>query len=187
MTKLRKQRRRKTFAHNVNRRRLRDKIYSVGKIKCKEIDDEWDIQKSVRGNLKEMGLAYDPNQAIGSINKNKDLPHSVWKQKKVSEDITPSKSFVADKLYEDAKRPRPKGLKLPQGEVEYISYLLDTYGNNYKAMVKDKRNYNQETWRQFRRKIKLFKSITDQYTEYLKSRGLSNIILDEPSESDDDI
>lgn len=33
MTKLRKQRRRKVYRHNVNRKRLRNKIESVGDVK----------------------------------------------------------------------------------------------------------------------------------------------------------
>lgn len=33
MTKLRKQRKRKVYRHNVNRKRMRNKMFSVGKIK----------------------------------------------------------------------------------------------------------------------------------------------------------
>lgn len=62
--------------------------------------------------------------------------------------------------------------RLPKGQVEFITYLLDKYGHDYKAMVKDKKNYYQETWKQLRAKIKTFMGIPQQYGEYLKARGL---------------
>lgn len=49
---------------------------------------------------------------------------------------------------------------------------MDTYGLNYKAMVKDQKNYDQETWRQFRAKIRKFMSIPEQFNVYVKQRKL---------------
>lgn len=62
--------------------------------------------------------------------------------------------------------------RLPKGQVEFITYLLDKYGHDYKAMAKDKKNYYQETWKQLRAKVKTFMGIPKQYAEYLKARGL---------------
>lgn len=56
--------------------------------------------------------------------------------------------------------------------MEFITYLLDKYGHDYKAMAKDKKNYYQETWKQLRAKIKTFMGIPKQYSEYLASKGL---------------
>jgi hypothetical protein len=49
----------------------------------------------------------------------------------------------------------------------------------YKVMVKDRKNYNQLTWRQIKRKIDKFKSIPEQYAEYLVQKG--EIVLDDPT------
>lgn len=62
--------------------------------------------------------------------------------------------------------------RLPKGQVEFITYLLDKYGHDYKAMAKDKKNYYQETWKQLRAKVRTFMGIPKQYGEYLKTRGL---------------
>lgn len=56
--------------------------------------------------------------------------------------------------------------------MEFITYLLDKYGHDYKAMARDKKNYYQETWKQLRAKIKMFMGIPQQYGEYLNSKGL---------------
>lgn len=58
--------------------------------------------------------------------------------------------------------------------MEFITYLLDKYGHDYKAMAKDKKNYYQETWKQLRAKVKTFMGIPKQYGEYLQARGLLN-------------
>lgn len=39
-------------------------------------------------------------------------------------------------------------------------------------MVKDEKNYDQETWRQFRAKIRKFMSIPEQFDVYVKQRNL---------------
>lgn len=62
--------------------------------------------------------------------------------------------------------------RLPKGVVKFATYLLDTYGLNYKDMVKDEKNYDQETWKQFRAKIRKFMSIPEQFNVYLKQRNL---------------
>lgn len=69
--------------------------------------------------------------------------------------------------------------RLPKGQVEFITYLLDKYGHDYKSMERDKKNYYQETWKQLRQKIKTFMGIPKQYGEYLASKGLLDVELDE--------
>lgn len=59
-------------------------------------------------------------------------------------------------------------------------------------MEKDSKNYNQETWRQLRAKVKKFLSIPQQCTEFLKEQGILDNKLDpkdprwkEPDSDDD--
>ncbi|XP_967613.3 nucleolar protein 16 [Tribolium castaneum] len=185
MTKLRKQRRRKVYRHNGNRKRLRNKIESVGKISCKEIKEAWDKRKSVKTNLEEMGLSYDPNQTLGIPSNKQKLKLSItsnnddWEEEQL--DTKPTKSHVAQALEEDARAPRVKLFRLPNSQVEWVTYLMDKYGKDYKAMARDKKNYYQETWKQIRAKIKRFKSIPEQYQVYLKQR---NKTIEDSEESD---
>ncbi|KAK3095549.1 hypothetical protein FSP39_015991 [Pinctada imbricata] len=48
--------------------------------------------------------------------------------------------------------------------------MMEKYGEDYKAMARDSRNHFQDTPKQIKRKIQVFKSIPEQYNEYL-SKG----------------
>lgn len=68
--------------------------------------------------------------------------------------------------------------RLPKGVVALLSKMMDKYQLNYKAMVLDKQNYDQWTWKQFRAKCRRFMSIPEQLDIYLQSRNLDKNILD---------
>ena len=46
-------------------------------------------------------------------------------------------------------------------------------------MVRDRKNYNQMTWRQIKAKIERFKNVPEQYAEYLVKKGV--IVLEDPA------
>lgn len=97
------------------------------------------------------------------------------------------KTAVVEKLEKDANELRESGYRLPKNQVEFLTYLLDKYGEDYKAMVRDKRNLAQLTWKQFRKKINVFKSIPEQFTPFLESRvGKDIVVSAEPNFDDDD-
>ncbi|XP_075221391.1 nucleolar protein 16 [Lycorma delicatula] len=170
MTKIRKQHRKKKYKYNVNRKRMRNKLQKTPSIKCDQVNKEWERHKTVRQNLRSMGLAYDPNLAIR-------IPKTVIKpledeklEEKPRPPRIPKKIHVAQALEEDANAPREKTFRLPKSQVQWLSYLLNKYGEDYKAMSRDDKNYYQETWKQLRAKVKQFKSIPEQFGEYLESR-----------------
>ncbi|GJQ70795.1 hypothetical protein Trydic_g723 [Trypoxylus dichotomus] len=173
---------------------MRNRLQKVGNIQCKEIKQAWDINKSIRINLREMGLSYDPNETIKIPNIKKQLKSKVitrtdeWTEEEIEESVRVPKKHIIEELEKDAKAPRVKLFRLPKGQVQWITYLIDKYGCDYKAMTRDKRNYNQETWKQLRAKIKRFKSIPEQYTEFVKNKN-SNAPSDQidvcESESDE--
>lgn len=68
--------------------------------------------------------------------------------------------------------------RLPKGVVTHLSKMMDKYKLNYKAMVMDKQNYDQWTWKQFRAKCRRFMSIPEQFDIYLQSRNLDENTLD---------
>ncbi|GLV41291.1 uncharacterized protein CBL_04815 [Carabus blaptoides fortunei] len=177
MTKLRKQRRKKVFRANINRKRLRNKLNSTGQLSCDEIKKAWEYKKSARHNLEDMGLVYDPNKNLKKSNIKQLLTEKMtgttkFKVENIDQVCSPTKKHIAEELEKDAKAPRKKMFRLPESQVTWLTYLLDVYGYDYKAMARDKKNYNQETWKQIRSKIKVFMGIPEQYAEYLQNKGL---------------
>lgn len=134
-----------------------------------------------------MGLSADPNKTI-KIPSNKiklntsSNQHKEWEEVELKAPPKSNRLFVAETLESIAKAPRPRLFRLPKSQVEWITYLMDKYGKDYRAMSSDRKNYKQETWKQIRAKIKRFKSIPEQYNVYLKSKGLTG--EEDGSESD---
>lgn len=142
-----------------------------------EIKKAWEYKKSAKHNLEDMGLVYDPNKNLKKSNIKQLLAEKMtgttkFKVEDVEPMSSPTKKHIAEELEKEAKAPRKKMFRLPESQVEWLTYLLDKYGHDYKAMARDKKNYNQETWKQIRSKIKVFMGIPEQYAEYLQSRGL---------------
>ncbi|XP_061714257.1 nucleolar protein 16 [Cydia pomonella] len=186
--KIKKQHRKKKYLHKLNRKRMHLKQRSTGQVNCKTLKEAWDMKKSTLRNLKEMGLANDPNKAIKIPNYKQEQLKRAKKivnqeESSESEDDTEEKTIpkkeVVERLEKEARAPRERRFMLPKGQVEYLTYLLDKYGHDYKAMARDKKNFYQETWKQIRAKIKTFMGIPKQYGEYLKARGLLDKEIDE--------
>lgn len=96
------------------------------------------------------------------------------------------KTVVVESLENDANALRVKGYRLPKNQVEFLTYLLDKYGEDYKAMVRDKRNLAQLTWKQFRKKINVFKSIPEQFKPFLENRQGKETVVSENIDYEDD-
>lgn len=116
-----------------------------------------------------MGLSFNPNQTIKIPNSKAEIKSVIATEDDwIKENITIPKAHVVETLEKEAKAPRERKIRLPKGQVEWLSYLLTKYGNDYKAMQRDKKNYNQETWKQLRQKIKRFMGIPEQFNEFLE-------------------
>lgn len=104
-----------------------------------------------------MGLSYDPNKTIKIPNSKNEIKVSLlsntdeWQEEIIPDCKTGSqKAHIAEVLEKDAKAPRVKRFRLPKSQIEWLAYLMKKYKNNSKAMALDKKNYNQETWKQLR-------------------------------------
>ncbi|XP_071439807.1 nucleolar protein 16 [Hetaerina americana] len=169
MTKIRKQRRKKTYRQSSSRRRLSQRMRKLPRIKCPEIKEAWSGSKSAKQNMEEMGLVYDMKAAF-RIPTTKELlkdEPSASASGETAKRRRPRKQHVAEKLEEDAKLPRERLLRLPDSQAKWLAYLVHKYGEDYKAMARDEHNYYQETWKQLRTKIRLLKSIPGQLEENL--------------------
>ncbi|XP_011504842.1 PREDICTED: nucleolar protein 16 [Ceratosolen solmsi marchali] len=176
MVKIKKLKRKKRFRVNINRKRLRNKLRKLPNIECNEIKNAWNLKKSTVSNLSQMGLAYDPNQVLKIPNRRQEMLTAVTTSDENNDSQNVKKGikrklYVAQNLEEDAKYPRARLFRLPNNEVQFATYMIDKYGEDYKAMVKDRKNYNQYTWHQIKKKIDKFKSIPEQYAEYLVKKG----------------
>lgn len=139
-----------------------------------------------------MGLAYDANKVLKLPSNKKTILQSVKKLstnssedeeeeaevEKVGNKKIPKKIHVALELEAEARAPRVRLFRLPQNQVNFLTYLMDKYADDYEAMARDKKNYYQLTWKQIRGKINVFKGIPEQYAEYLVKKG--EIVLDDP-------
>ncbi|KAE9554424.1 hypothetical protein FO519_002352 [Halicephalobus sp. NKZ332] len=67
-------------------------------------------------------------------------------------------------------RPRERVYKLLPQDIEYCSYMMETYGEDYEAMVKDKKNLFQDSPTHLKRKIRIFRD-SPQYELYLKAKA----------------
>jgi len=121
---------------------------------------EWDNYKSIKFNMESMGISYDPNNAVSKGYGNKQ---SAAYQKK---EVLPDKTAVRKILEEKAAIPEAFKLKLSEPATQYAIYMLEKYGDDYKAMARDRRNYYQDTPKQIKRKIETFQKIPDLYDAY---------------------
>ncbi|XP_064601515.1 uncharacterized protein LOC135467653 [Liolophura sinensis] len=162
-----KKSRKNRFNYNKDRRKTWKKSKKLPSIPCKPIKRAWDESKSAVQNLLDMGLSADPNKSL-SITKAKAFTHDVegtpkWKHSKAT------KSHVAEELEQEANQPHISTMKLSDPMVQYCVYMMNKYGEDYKAMARDPKNYYQDTPKQIRRKILTFKNTPTQYKAYVAS------------------
>jgi len=67
-------------------------------------------------------------------------------------------------------RPRERVYKLLPQDIEYCSYMMETYGEDYETMVKDKKNVYMDSPTHLKRKIRIFRD-SPQYELYLKAKA----------------
>ncbi|XP_059174758.1 nucleolar protein 16-like [Physella acuta] len=170
MGKVKKQKRHLKFRYDKDRKKNWKKAKGMPTIKCEEIKKAWDETKTLDRNLEEMGISVDPNKTF-PVPKSKvtkmgmlDVEMEVDLQK------TPVKNFVIQDLEEKSKISGPKKMSMSEEDAGFCIYLMDKYGDNYKGMSRDERNFYQETPKQLQRKINRFKSIPEMYKVYAEAR-----------------
>ncbi|XP_033125435.1 nucleolar protein 16-like [Anneissia japonica] len=177
-------RNRKKFNYNVNLRKKWRKMKKQPTVLCEQMKHNWDPKKTTKQNMHDMGLSYDPNEAV-PIPKTKEVmkPKNLKDEEEMDVDnirsrqtkkkkLDPTKLHVVQELEDLSKLPTnpSRTFRLSAPVVQYCVYMLDKYGDDYKAMARDKKNYYQDTPKQIRQKINIFKGIPAHYNEYLKSK-----------------
>lgn len=156
MPKAKGKTRRQKFGYNVNRKRLNRNARrkAAPRIECSHIRHAWDHTKSVRQNLAEMGLAMDPNKAV-PLRKRKVKAMEVDTEERPKDLVR--KPYVVNDLEAEASLPEKKGNTLSRDLIDYVHYMVENHGEDYKAMARDEKNYYQDTPKQIRNKINVYK------------------------------
>nr|CAG4645253.1 EOG090X0IKC [Leptodora kindtii] len=161
-----KSRSRKKYQYNVDRNKLNKKAIKrkLPNVNCPAIKKRWKNKLSPGENLKTMGLVYNSNKSFPlTAKEGEEAPQSA------------GKSDTVEELEKEAAAPRNGTMRMPKEKVRWIEYLLDKYGEDYEAMVRDKNNHYQETAAQLKQKIKQFLKRPAYLIPYLRKRGLSTI------------
>ncbi|XP_075825699.1 nucleolar protein 16 isoform X2 [Microtus pennsylvanicus] len=132
MPKAKGKTRRQKFGYNVNRKRLNRNARrkAAPRIECSHIRHAWDHTKSVRQNLAEMGLAMDPNKAV-PLRKRKVKGMEVDMEERPKDLVR--KPYVVNDLEAEASLPEKKGNTLSRDLIEYVHYMVENHGEDYKS------------------------------------------------------
>ncbi|KAL2299276.1 hypothetical protein Nmel_013926 [Mimus melanotis] len=128
----------------------------------------WDPHKSVAQNLAEMGLAEDPNKAI-------PIPKKLLGMEVESDTQQPGKKlvrkpYVVNEMELEASLPEKKSNTLSRDLIDYVRYMIQNHGENYKEMARDEKNYYQDTPKQIKRKINVYKNFyPEEYKNFIAS------------------
>uniref|UniRef100_A0A182W3B2 Nucleolar protein 16 n=1 Tax=Anopheles minimus TaxID=112268 RepID=A0A182W3B2_9DIPT len=187
--RLRKNRKtQQVYDYARNRKRMSQKDRRNGSIRNAEVRAAYDKTKNPARNIREMGLAFDVNRAIPIPNVRtqiKDMEKALSGQKMKSglrKSRSAPKQYVAEQMEEEANEFNGSRFRIARSMVRKITAMIDRYGFNYQAMAKDRSNYEQETWRQFRSKVRRFLRIPEQCTPYLEEKGWIDCDMSDPTD-----
>uniref|UniRef100_A0A8C6J288 Nucleolar protein 16 n=1 Tax=Melopsittacus undulatus TaxID=13146 RepID=A0A8C6J288_MELUD len=124
MPKAKGKNRRHKYSYNLNRKRLyrSARRRAAPRIACSHIRQAWDPTKSVAQNLAEMGLAGDPNKAV-----------PIPKKKRLVRKQLVRKPYVLNEMEYEASLPEKKSNTLSRDLIDYVRYMIQNHGENYKV------------------------------------------------------
>ncbi|ELW72412.1 Nucleolar protein 16 [Tupaia chinensis] len=123
--------RRQKFGYNVNRKRLNRNARrkAAPRTECSHIRHVWDHAKSVRKvKAMEVDVPERPKELV-------------------------RKPYVLNELEAEASLPEKKGNTLSRDLIDYVGYMVENHGEDYKAMAWNEKNYYQDTPKQIWNKI----------------------------------
>lgn len=99
-------------------------------------------------------MAMDPNKAV-PLRKRKVKAMEVDTEERPRDLVR--KPYVVNDLEAEASLPEKKGNTLSRDLIDYVQYMVENHGEDYKAMARDEKNYYQDTPKQIRNKINVYK------------------------------
>ncbi|KAJ8385414.1 hypothetical protein AAFF_G00189400 [Aldrovandia affinis] len=171
MPKAKQSSRRKKYDYNKDRKKLKRKFKKAAapRIECRQIRHAWNEKRSAAQNLKDMGLAFDPNTTLPVRKPMPQVPGSEEEEAEVPQPLV-IKPYVIKDMEAEANIPGKDTKSLSTDTIEYVQYMIKEHNDNYKAMARDEKNYYQDTPKQIRRKAELYKRFhPEQYTAFIQS------------------
>merc|ERR1711990_1030270 len=83
-----------------------------------------------------------------------------------------AKSSVVARLEKEAEFVAKQTFRFTPTQVQLLTYMMDTHGEDWGAMARDPRNHSQETPAKLRGMVQKFISIPEHYAVYCRERGL---------------
>ncbi|XP_051533714.1 nucleolar protein 16 [Myxocyprinus asiaticus] len=166
MGKLKKSRNRNTFNYNTNKKNLKKKLRRKGKphIECPQIRKAWDDKKTAKQNLQDMGLL------LGTKGM---LPIKVKQDKQEREPMETNvllKPYVIKEMEAEASLKGKDRTTCSTDMTEYVQHMVREHNEDYKAMARDEKNYYQDTPKQIKRKVELYKRChPEEYAAFIAS------------------
>ncbi|NXM74203.1 NOP16 protein, partial [Serilophus lunatus] len=170
MPKAKGKSRRHKYSYNLNRKRLyrSARRRAAPRIACSHIRHAWDPSKSVAQNLAEMGLSEDPNKALPIPKKRMGMEVETNGQQPGKKIVR--KPYVVNEMEYEASLPEKKSNTLSRDLIDYVRYMIQNHGENYKEMARDEKNYYQDTPKQIKRKINVYKNFyPEEYKDFIAS------------------
>ena len=132
MTKLKKQRKRKTYNYGRNRKRVRKQQERTTKFNVKVdnkvMKDAWDNRISVKENMAQMGMVLSANDVVPVVGAKKKMINKLKSLKNlpVEEDSQPDvvKPDVLSKLSAEANVPAKQNFRFSSTQVSLILSLI---------------------------------------------------------------
>ncbi|XP_060792475.1 nucleolar protein 16 [Neoarius graeffei] len=152
---------RNTFNYNVDRKKLKKKMMKKyrPRIECEQIRKAWDVGKTPKQNMQDMGLAFRTKGVLPISSKAGDEPAELV-----------IKPYVVKEMEEEASLPRKDTTTCSNDLIEFVQHMIREHGEDYKAMAWDEKNYYQDTPKQIRRKVDLYKRChPEEYDAFISS------------------
>eukprot|EP00075_Anas_platyrhynchos_P034993 XP_027324246.1 nucleolar protein 16 [Anas platyrhynchos] len=137
------------------------------RIECSHIRHAW-TPPSRWHRTGEMGLAEDPNKPCpsprGLLGMEVESSGQEGRKKIVR------KPYVLNEMEYEASLPEKKSNTLSRDLIDYVRYMIQNHGENYKEMARDEKNYYQDTPKQIKRKINVYKNFyPEEYKAFVAS------------------
>uniref|UniRef100_A0A8R1I4R2 Nucleolar protein 16 n=1 Tax=Caenorhabditis japonica TaxID=281687 RepID=A0A8R1I4R2_CAEJA len=173
-----KKRGKASFTNRRNRQKYlkkRENKKKLSKSAIPLIKYTWDELKTPRENVRDMGIAFNPNEAVPMKELRKEIIDAVpidgvsFDVPKPAKRITGKKTNekqakqIVSRLEEQVKEEEQKitdqgrKFKLFHRETELCVYMLARHGEDFQAMTRDPKNLWQYTPKQWARKIRTYK------------------------------
>ncbi|XP_062867400.1 nucleolar protein 16 [Trichomycterus rosablanca] len=156
-----KARKRNNFNYNEDRKKLKRKMMKKERprIECAQIRKAWDAHKSAKQNMLDMGLTFGTKGLLPINEKTKDEPMEQVR-----------KPYVIREMEAEASLPAKDKTTCSSDLTEYVQHMIREHNEDYKAMARDEKNYYQDTPKQIKRKVDLYKRCHPQeYAAFVAS------------------